>query len=61
VFNSDEVKDKDSLEARFKRCKEGVAGMNSSKSYAICSYLNPRIPAKRRKQLKNRMINKRKK
>ena len=55
MFNSDEVNDKDTLEARFKRCKASIG--NTPKSYAVCAFLNPKIPSSRRRALKAKMIN----
>lgn len=53
--------DKESLEARFTRCKEHVKSTNPrANEYAVCSYLNPRIDARRRALLKKRMSDKRK-
>lgn len=51
---------KDSLEARFKRCKEKVKGTGKD-PWAVCAYLNPKLSPKRRAQLKAKMIAARKK
>lgn len=52
--------DQESLEARFASCKKSISG-SESKSFAVCSYLNPKISPVRRAQLKARMAKNRKK
>lgn len=52
--------DQESLEARFASCKKSISG-SESKSFAVCSYLNPKISPKRRAQLKVMMAKNRKK
>ena len=60
VFNSEQsqndVNDR-TLEQRFVSCKEKIGG---DKGWAVCAFLNPKISAKRRSQLKSKMIKKRK-
>lgn len=55
-FNNDQ----ESLEARFKRCKMSLSKQSGSEPFAVCAYLNPKISAKRRAQLKSKMIKNRK-